>query len=225
MKSVNENVNGFLQNSDARDNDYPLSKIVLPEKRTIQSRYHKTGKIMNQGVTPHCCGYAMQQLLQSEPVPQKGKTGAWFYKEAKKIDELGPNISGTSVRAVLNIAKQHKFIESYYWATNTDQIVDYLLRYGPVIVGTPWSTGMERADKNGIVKISGTKKGNHAWLIVGVNLNTGLFHGVNSYGYDFGIGGQFSITIKDFDALFEQARQGKSGPCVAAAAIEPNTKL
>jgi hypothetical protein len=218
-------MNGFLQQPDIRDNRYPLSKIVVPQKRTIQSRYHKPGRIMDQGDTPYCCGYAIQQLLQSEPVPQKGKTGEWFYREAKKIDELGPSVSGTSVRAVLNVAKQKQFIESYYWATNTNQIIDYLLRYGPVIAGTPWSSGMEQPNKNGVVKITGTKKGNHAWLIVGVNLITGLFHGVNSYGHNFGMGGQFSITIKDFDTLFEQARQGKSGPCVAAAAIEPGTNL
>jgi hypothetical protein len=174
--------------------------------------------ILNQGELPHCCGYACQQLLQSEPVPQKGKSGTWIYREAKKIDEFGPGVDGTSIRAGMQVMKAHGLIEAYFWAKNSQQVIDYLLRYGPVVAGTPWYSNMGYTNAKGQVKITGEDQGGHAWLIVGANTRTGLLHAVNSWGAEYGVFGQFSISMKDFDTLM--ARGG-----VAAAAVEPGTQL
>jgi hypothetical protein len=209
---------GFQQLQDAADNRFPLSKVLGSSKPKVMSRFHKPGIVMNQGSLPHCVGFSCQQLLQSEPVPQKGLTGSAIYREAKKIDEFGPRVGGTSIRAGMNVLKAKKLIDAYFWAKNSEQVIDYLLRYGPVVAGTPWYSGMNRTDRNGLVKISGKSEGGHAWLIVGANQRTGLIHAINSWGMEYGIAGQFSLTFKDFDTLMQRGG-------VAAAAIEPGTKL
>lgn len=206
---------GFIQNPDERDNKFPLSKVLKKEKRKLLSRFHKPGMVLNQGNYPHCVGYAAQQLLRSEPVPQKGKTGHWIYGQAKKIDEFGPGVEGTSIRAGLNVLKANKLITSYYWANDTEQIIDFLLRYGPVIVGTPWYSGMNQPKYDtGVVSITGKEQGGHAWLILGANLQTGYLNAINSWGSDYGILGQFRIHINQMQTLLNLGG-------VAAAAIEP----
>lgn len=209
---------GFRQLPDERDAKFPLSKVLGSVKPKVMSRFHKAGMILNQGSAPACVGFSCQQLLQSEPVPQKGKSGSWIYREAKKIDEFGPSVDGTSIRAGMNVLRANKLIDAYFWAKSSQQVIDYLLRYGPVVAGTPWYSGMNRTGSNGIVKISGKSEGGHAWLIVGANLRTGLLHAVNSWGAEYGIFGHFSIAMSDFDLLMQRGG-------VAAAAIEPGTKL
>jgi len=209
---------GFQQLQDSADNRFPLSKVLGASKPKVMSRFHKPGIVLNQGLESSCVGFSCQQLLQSEPVPQKGKTGSWIYREAQKIDEFGPGVQGTSIRAGMNVLLANKLIDAYFWAKNSEQVIDYLLRYGPVVAGTPWYSGMSRTDRNGLVKISGKSEGGHAWLIVGANQRTGLIHAINSWGMDYGYAGQFSLTFKDFDTLMQRGG-------VAAAAIEPGTKL
>lgn len=209
---------GFQQLKDASDDRFPLSKVLGSAKPRVVSRFHKPGIVMNQGSLPQCVGFSCQQLLQSEPVPQRGLTGSSIYREAKKIDEFGPHVGGTSIRAGMNVLRDKKLIDAYFWAKNSQQVIDYLLRYGPVVAGTPWYSGMNRTDNKGMVKISGKSEGGHAWLIVGANERTGLIHAINSWGMDYGIAGQFSLTMKDFDLLMQRGG-------VAAAAIEPGTKL
>lgn len=208
---------GFDQLPDERDNKFPLSAVLGSAKPKVRSRFHLNGPILNQGQLPHCVGFSCQQLLASEPIPQAGKSGSWFYREAKKIDEFGSKVAGTSIRAGMNVLKANGFIEAFFWARNSQQVIDYLLRYGPVVAGTPWFTGMNRPDRNGLVKPTGKAQGAHAYLIAGANLHTGMLHCVNSWGYGYGQHGMFHITMKDFDQLMKRG--------VAAAAIEPGTKL
>jgi len=209
---------GFQQLKDARDDKFPLSKVLGSSKPKVMSRFHKPGIVMNQGLESSCVGFSCQQLLQSEPVPQKGKTGSWIYREAKKIDEFGPLADGTSVRAGMNVLKANGLIEAYFWANKAQQVIDYLLRYGPVVVGTPWYSQMNNPDRKGMINISGKEEMGHAWLVVGANERTGLIHAINSWGMDYGIAGQFSLSMQDFDVLMQRGG-------VAAAAIEPGTKL
>jgi hypothetical protein len=208
---------GFKQEPDSRDGKYPLSAVLGRSKPTVRSRYHRPGVILNQFTNPFCVGFSCQQLLQSEPIPQKGKTGTWIYREAKKIDEFGPRVEGTSVRAGLSVLKANGLIDSFFWAKNSKQVIDYLLKHGPVVAGTPWFSNMNSPNRDGVVSPTGRPEGGHAYLIIGANLHTGMLHCVNSWGIGYGIYGMFSITMKDFDKLM------KNG--VAAAAIEPNSKL
>jgi len=208
---------GFIQLPDERDNKFPLSKVLGTAKPKVESRVHKSGSILNQLTEPSCVGHACQQLLASEPVPQKGKSGPWLYAQAKKIDEFGPSVEGTSIRAGMNVLKENGLIEAYFWARTTQQVIDFLLRYGPVVAGTPWLSGMNTVPRTGIVSARGANEGGHAYLIVGANTRTGLIHCVNSWGIGYGQFGHFSIRMSDFDKLLARGQ--------AAAAIEPDTKL
>jgi hypothetical protein len=205
---------GFKQKIDNKDLNYPISTLLLGSPKVkFLSKSYSIGNILNQGYTSACVGYACSQILSSDPKKMKSPDPLEIYSKAREIDEFDNNkTEGTSIRAGLNTLKSLNLIDKFYWAFSVQDIIDYLLLYGPIITGTSWYEGMS-TPINGTIKVKGQKEISHAYVLNGVNLQNGYFTGVNSWGKYWGINGQFKISIQDFEQLL-------SNGGVAAAVVK-----
>jgi hypothetical protein len=219
---------GRRVSSDPRDNLFLLGTIfdqmgplaqALPTKGV---RYWTPGPIMNQGRTDSCVGHAWKGLLTASPVrvPAATPPGPFdIYNAAQIVDEFPdtPPAGGTSVRAGAKVLKSKGLIIDYRWAKNTTEVTQWLLSFGPMVVGTDWTAGMMRPNaRTGFIYPTGASQGGHAYLLVGVDTTRGLYRIVNSWGTAWGIGGVALIKIDDFGYLL--SRNGEA----VAAREQPN---
>lgn len=151
---------------------------------------------------------------------QSGETGfrGYLYGQAQQIDEFSdtPPQGGTSVRAGAKVLQELGVIASYHWAAGIADLVDAVLLYGPVIVGTSWYESMfTPVGADAILTISGAVAGGHAWKIDGYNQQTQLFRMKNSWGSGWGLNGYAHISADDVARLvFDEQGEG----CIAVEA-------
>jgi len=200
---------GRLFIPDERDQDYPLPMMAVAASQRRKRFWNDTHWMGDQGWLPHCVGYAWVGWLEADPIRHPGPTPPYdpsqLYRKAQKVDAWpGENYAGTSVRAGAKILKQAGFIKSYHWARTTHDIVQTLLNVGPVVVGTKWFSNMARPSQGGVGRPTGRLLGGHAYLLTGVNRDTGYFRARNSYGLAWGKEGRLYIKIKDMARLLAQ---------------------
>ncbi len=116
----------------------------------------------------------------------------------------------------------------YRWCFGGDDVLVTLGRRG-VIIGVPWLEGMFDTDPNGFIHATGRVAGGHCTYLRGVKVvwRDNVTHyepkdverelttllGRNSWGSDWGIKGDFKISLSDLDKLL--AMDGE------AAVLEP----
>ena len=196
---------------DTRDLGYSVTKplaAALPPVNRVLRYWNANGWWGDQGEKPQCVGYACVHLLEDGPVTQSGKVPivqpATLYIEAQKVDEFPgppPAYDGTSVRAGIKALQARGFVEAYYWATTTKQIIDAILTLGPVVMGTDWLENMFEPDEAGFLDVSGRVVGGHAYLANGVNVNAGFFRIKNSWGRSWGNSGHALLHFSDMNRL------------------------
>lgn len=191
---------------DERDKNYPIESII-PKKIVATEKYWDDEEWWgNQGATPQCVGYAWAHWIEDGPVKHSGIPPiidpTTIYHEAQKIDEWeGEDYSGTSVRAGAKWLKSQDKISSYLWTSDVNTLVDAVLTKGPVVVGTSWYSNMFYPDSNGLIRIGGRLAGGHAYVINGVDKKKRLFRIKNSWGRDWGKGGNAFIGFADMFRL------------------------
>lgn len=187
---------------DDRDRLYPMRSLfgAVPP---VLTRHHRTGPVLDQGNTSQCVGYAFRQLLNTAPVMQQGGPSATdIYREAQRIDEWpGEQYDGTSVRAGAKVLHAEGYLSAYHWATRAEDVRDYILTSGPVVVGTDWLTDMFTPDKDGYLPVSGSFVGGHAYVLCGYSTGRSAFRIINSWGKGFGQAGRAWIRFDDFARL------------------------
>jgi hypothetical protein len=198
--------------------DYGLGRIAAPDDRDLAhlmraalpiavpkpATMHWPGAtILDQGPYPHCVGYACKQWKQIAPVTNKGGLSATqIYFRAQDIDEWpGNNYAGTSVRAGFKALQEEGIVEEYVWAQSVQDITDWLLLKGPVIVGTNWYSDMFIPNLKGYVQPTGGQVGGHAYLLAGYNSKTRAIRIVNSWGRGWGQQGRAWIHENDMANL------------------------
>lgn len=203
---------GYRQLPDSRDLLFPMQAMLakVPTAPPIEVQRWKIGKVLDQLSEGSCVGHACKHLLTAQPFEQShGPSAREIYLEARIIDEFDDNKvpEGTSVRAGLNVLKNHSLIESYWWAPNLDTMLTYLSNLGPMVAGTNWYA--YDTDSDGKVSFAGSPVGGHAYLITGYDLPSRILFMVNSWGPSFGHAGEGYITFSDFE------RQLKIGGTIA----------
>jgi len=193
---------------DDRDQKFLMRSVVA--QRGASKRNKRNWKNVwagDQGVTPQCVGYAWVHWLEDGPVTQVRARPpvldpAVLYHEAQKVDEWeGEDYEGTSVRAGAKVLQAMGFINEYRWAFDLDTLVEAVLEYGPVVVGTNWYAGMDEPDREGIIHVRGSIRGGHAWEIRSVDRLQGFFGMKQSWGPGWGNRGFARISFKDVDRL------------------------
>jgi hypothetical protein len=202
--------------------DYPLSAYIRGVSEVTDKIWEFTADALNQLDKPHCGGFTMAHYGICHPMPSiyTNDDGHDFYKQCK-ITDLQPGMeNGTSCRSMAVTGKRLGMWKTYAFATSVDEIYQWILTEGSVMMGTEWYEGMFLPDENNIIHCTGSIAGGHAWLALGVNLNTGFIDGLTSWGPDFGDNGHFKISLTEFSYLF--ARQGEAIAAVEVAKVDPS---
>lgn len=210
---------GRLEDRDDRDLDYPLTVLLAalaagaeepPIHQSVSpvdgTRYWRTRKRLDQGETPQCVGYAWRHWLSYAPhFTQRGPAPELIYRRSQELDRWpGDNYDGTSVRAGAKYLQSRGLIANYFWAANVEQVIDFVLHNGTVVMGTRWYSNMFDPPANGLLDCSGTLAGGHAYLVHGYSTLYGLFSCINSWGSKWGQGGRFWLQAEDLESLLKQ---------------------
>lgn len=210
---------GFKQLPDPRDARFPLGAIMKEPATIPIAKVWSPAPVNDQGDTSGCVGYSTHKFLGSEPMLQdtSALSPMDIYDDARENDEwpTGKETdSGTSVRAGLEVLRRHGLIEAYYWADGADQIMEYLLKFGPLVFGTNWYEGMFYPDADGMIHPTGKLVGGHAYFVYAGNWQDKTVTLRNSWSLTWGKSGDAIISLSDVEKLMQNGG-------VAAAVIEP----
>jgi len=177
---------------------------------------------LDQGDFGTCVGNGDAQWGNTSPINDHftQKDARQFYYEATVLDgdpddPDAPNggQQGATVRSGVKVLQNHGRLSQYASAASTDEVTAWIKKYGPVIVGTDWYSGMFYPTADGYVAPTGTVEGGHCWVIVGflpagaTDPETGkvvaadTYVALNSWGTSWGLGGYFRIKVSDFAKL------------------------
>lgn len=196
---------GRIEATDARD--HPMAATlqdslprVLPEYR-----YWLNGYYLDQKQTNSCVGYCCAQWAQTSPVRTKlpADFGLVIYKRALQIDEFnGEQDTGTSIRAGVKVLEEQNRVERYVWAYSAEEVKQWILAFGPVIVGTTITQGMrDIAGPGWYMNPTGNPLGGHAYLLIGYSKSRHAFRMINSWSQGWGDKGKAWLRYGDLDSL------------------------
>jgi hypothetical protein len=199
---------GRLLRPDVRDGSFPMSAVLAGAAGEVKTRIWRTGPILDQGDKPHCVAFAWKQYLQCSPLRQGAFLHPDFvYELAQERDDWpGQEYDGTSVRAGAKVLQRIGFIESYRWATSANDVRNWLINRGPVVLGSNWYECMSNPDKKGILDFSkkGENYGGHAYICIGWDEKKKLFKFANSWSTEWGVKGCFYMKSEDFEHVLKK---------------------
>jgi hypothetical protein len=133
-----------------------------------------------------------------------------WHKVVAEDRKMGNNWSdGASVLAGAKAMKNEMKIRYYAWAFGINDVLETLVRKGPVILGVNWYDSMYYTDQQGLVKVSGKLVGGHCIMTNGYWPNHPTFKEdvvmwTNSWGPSYGINGRGYVRISDLDRLLRE---------------------
>lgn len=203
---------GRLENPDPRDKLFSMSHVASAATPELRQKYWwADGWWGNQGTTSHCVAYSWLHLLEDGPVVQDSVSmrrrkpliePIMLYRESQLRDPWpSENYNGTSIRAAAKVLKDLGAIKEYRWATSITEVVNTILTVGPMVVGTKWYSHMNNPDHLGRVRPSGSSVGGHAYVLNGVNVDSGMLRIKNSWGTGWGKRGYAFIHVDEFEKL------------------------
>lgn len=196
---------GYIYTPDSRN--WPMADMLrsaLPMGAHKDYRYWVPGHVLNQGNTNSCVGYTCEQWGLTSPIRTKnGPSGLVIYQRALQIDEFfGEADTGTSLQAGLKVLKEQDRVESYVWARTAEEVKQWILAFGSVIVGTILTTGMRDARGPGWYMLpTGNPLGGHAYLLTGYSESRHAFRIINSWGSAWADKGRAWLKYTDLDML------------------------
>jgi len=196
------------------------------EERPFRSYSWRCNAWNDQGTEGACVGFAWSHELAARPAeyPADEKLAVQIYNRAKQLDPWeGEDYDGTSVlagaKAVQELVndKGKSLVQEYRWAFGVEDVLRVLGYRGPLVLGVNWHEGMWEPDANGFIEPTGNIVGGHAILARAVKIVWRNGHGPanlnnldteksyvtlrNSWGRDWGIGGDCRISVLDLHYL------------------------
>jgi len=206
---------------DARD--YRMSDAVRELEKVSAPRpvkRWKSSKVLDQGETPHCVGFAWAGWGISAPIedPWCDLTGHDIYKACKVLDGEPDMQNGSTVRTGAKVLIARKRIKTYFFAQDVDEALDFVARFGPVVFGTIWTEGMSKPSSVGhVIRVIGKVLGGHAYDVVGVDSKYALIKQSWGTGWLHSDSGYARILITDLKAAFRESGEA----CAATEQLLP----
>lgn len=194
---------------DARSRLHPIRTLGAVAAAPAPRSYTWRGySVLDQGQDGACVGFGWAHELMARPVVIKGvtaDTARAIYHLAQTLDDVpGENYDGTSVLAGAKAVQQKGFLPEYRWGFNLDDLVLTLGYHGPVVLGLNWYTGMLDVDADGRLHVTGQVEGGHCVLADSVRVSARTISGPNSWGYDWGINGRWTMSWDDIGRLLDE---------------------
>lgn len=195
---------GRLVQFDERSRAYPMT---VPDK-PLRSYSWRAGPVTDQGREGACVGHGWTAELTARPKPvhldDPGRYAHELYRRCQQIDPWpGDDYEGTSVLAGAQELKARGMIGGYEWAFTFDALLMALGYRGPVVLGIPWYSSMYTAP-GGKVVVAGSQVGPHCILARGVSLRRRAVLLRNSWGPQWGVGGDAWIGMDDLARLLRE---------------------
>lgn len=196
---------------DERSRNFPVT-AELPTAAKLKTRHWLHGPLTDQGREGACVGHGWTSYFTASPRRVKlakptSKTSEYafnYYRECRQTDEWpGEDYDGTSVLAAAQILQERGFISEFRWAFGLNEVLLAVSRKGPAVLGIPWYSGMYDAP-GGVLEVSGKVVGGHCILARGVSLKRQAVLLRNSWGADWGIGGDAWISFANLDRLLRE---------------------
>lgn len=201
-----------------------LPRLTDEEVNVLRSYTWSVNHWLDQGQEGRCVEFALCHELLGRPslvdpkLVEEILLHLRIYHPAQHQDVwtgcyLGPNCpiapspeqyEGTSVQAGSDVTRHLGFYDETLWALRFNDLLSYVGRRGPAVMGTDWTTGMFSPDGDGFIHATGNVEGGHAWLLYGINMRGGYGKGWNSWGQDWGQQGTFMISLEDLEMLFNR---------------------
>lgn len=204
---------GRLIQFDKTSRKFPIMALVASKKP--RSYTWRCGTWLNQGFEGSCVGHGIAHELLSAPAPaDPAKVDHTYAKEviywgAQKSDGwpggsypgARPQYEGTSVLSGVKVAQKLKWFDDYRWGFGLEDLVLGVGHNGPAVMGLVWLAGMGNTDEKGFIHATGSTQGGHCLLCRGVNVPEKYFLLRNSWGQDWGMGGDCKISFDDMEKL------------------------
>lgn len=216
---------------------YPMSRLLSaqPAPPADAVKMWDCPVLYDQGQTPRCVGFGTATLETALEYSGDPEWGAQrydpndIYKWANANDGIKGPHDGSTTRAGLDYlvkvgAKlahvqrkpgepvRHKE-QQYLWATSLEELISFIWRYSPGMIGINWYRGMFTPDAEGIIRISGPVDGGHNIVVRGFDNKRSLLILRNTWG-KWGRGGSGDAFLPYLDAARLLREDGEAGAIV-----------
>lgn len=167
---------------------------------------------LDQGREGACVGFAWAGELAATPHKHlvDNESARAMYELARAEDRAMGNHfpEGASILAGAKAVRTAGYVVKYHWAFGIDDVIDCLVRKGPVILGINWYASMYETNAHGLVEIHGPIVGGHAIMAHGYWPNHPDFGDcivwTNSWGIEYGLNGRGYIRVNDLKRLLHE---------------------
>jgi hypothetical protein len=217
-----------IDDKDPRSWRYSIADL-LPASQYEKPRSYtwRCDLWLDQGFEGACVGFAWAHELAARPASVEGLTARFareqIYFEAQRMDRFPggaypgatPFAEGTSVVAAAKVVAALGYIDQYRWAFDLQDLITSVGYRGPAVFGCRWYRNMQRPAAGGVAEPTGPLIGNHCVLLNGVKIVHGAdgsvdeqascFQFRNSFGTDWGAGGNGLLSVAAMRALWDGA--------------------
>lgn len=202
--------------------DYPLNKFLASAGIAAAVQFPATYLLPNrpphrdQGSSPQCVAYSSGYDQSHVDRPELGRYfDPW---ESRFFNQIGGTSAGAFMRSALDQRlkagypvqgvgqrRKHRIGAYYRVPLGLEQIRSALVtrpKNGGVLVLGPWYHSWFHPLASGKLPAPDYSVGGHAWWLVGWNDSLGL-RGQNSWGTDFGVGGDFYLPYAYISRMVE----------------------
>ena len=177
-----------------------IIKNVLKASETF--RIWPIHGVLDQEDTPHCGGFAMAHFGNCAPVMDRynNDVAHAFYYSCKFLEGEDNQENGVYTRSTADVLYKQGIIHKYGWLATVEDAKRWVLKFGPIIVGSVWLSSMiDIFQSDGTMYVGGEEVGGHLYLMTGYQ--DGKFIFINSWGKEWGLDGHFKIDEDDFRRL------------------------